>query len=234
MDILSLRERRSDSVMTVSELNCYVKNLLESDRLLGAVTVKGEISNFKAHTRGHFYFTIKDENTRINAVMFSSSASRIKFTPTDGMKVLIKDKVNGYVYRITDDGLNFIDEHYNIIFVHKSNTKKEYRVGEYIDGRIININQNFENEYTATTIEQKELVLEDDKKTIMDYIDSHFGVIPFSENTTPEVIERVFKMSKAAFKRAIGSLYKDKLIIIEEERIISSKMINWSNTFNKK
>ena len=152
----------------------------------------------------------------------------------DNTKLNLKDKVNGYVYRITDDGLNFIDEHYNIIFVHKSNTKKEYRVGEYIDGRIININQNFENEYTATTIEQKELVLEDDKKTIMDYIDSHFGVIPFSENTTPEVIERVFKMSKAAFKRAIGSLYKDKLIIIEEERIISSKMINWSNTFNKK
>lgn len=152
----------------------------------------------------------------------------------DNTKLNLKDKVNGYVYRITDDGLNFIDEHYNIIFVHKSNTKKEYRVGEYINGRIININQNFENEYTATTIEQKELVLEDDKKTIMDYIDSHFGVIPFSENTTPEVIERVFKMSKAAFKRAIGSLYKDKLIIIEEERIISSKMINWSNTFNKK
>ena len=77
------------------------------------------------------------------------------------------------------------------------------------------------------------IVLEDDKKTILEYIDTHFGVIPFSENTEPEIIERVFKMSKAAFKRAIGSLYKEKKIIIEENRIVSSKMINWANTFNK-
>lgn len=152
----------------------------------------------------------------------------------DNTKLNVKDKVNGYVYRVTEVGINFIDEHYNIIFVHKSNLKKDYRVGEYIEGRIINVNENYDNEYTATTIEQKELVLEDDKKTIMDYIDSHFGVIPFSESTDPEIIERVFKMSKSAFKRALGSLYKDKLIVIEEKRIISSKMINWSNSFNNK
>ena len=112
-------------------------------------------------------------------------------------------------------------------------SRNDHRVGEEIEGRIINVNENFPNEYSATTIEQKELVLEDDKKTIMEYIDTHFGVIPFSENSDPEVIERVFKMSKSAFKRAIGSLYKDKLIIIEENRIISSKLINWSNSFKK-
>ena len=145
----------------------------------------------------------------------------------------VKQKVNGYVYRVTEDGLNFVDEHFNIIFVHKNNLKQDYRVGQFIEGRIINVNANFQNEYSATTIEQKELVLEDDKNTIMEYIETHFGVIPFSENTDPEIIERVFKMSKSAFKRAIGSLYKDRLIIIEENRIISSKLINWSNTFNK-
>ena len=151
----------------------------------------------------------------------------------DNTLLELKQKVNGHVYRVTEEGLNFIDEHYNIIFVHKSNLKKDYRIGEFIEGRIININTNYENEYTATTVEQKELVLEDDKKTIMDYIETHFGVIPFSENTEPEVIERVFKMSKSAFKRAIGSLYKDKLIIIEENRIISSKMINWASNIKK-
>lgn len=151
----------------------------------------------------------------------------------DNTPLNVKDKVNGYVYRVTEDGVNFVDEHFNIIFVHKNNLKKDYRVGEYIEGRIININVNFKNEYSATTIEQKELVLEDDKKTIMEYIETHFGVIPFSENTDAEIIERVFKMSKSAFKRAIGSLYKDRLIIIEETRIISSKLINWSNSFNK-
>ena len=141
------------------------------------------------------------------------------------IKLKNKDKVNGYVYRITDDGLNFVDENYNIIFVHSSNLKKNYRVGEYIEARIINDTRASENEYSATTIEQKELVLEDDKNFILNYLDNHFGVIPFSENTDPNTIERVFKMSKSAFKRAIGSLYKEKKIIIEDTRILLTKYL---------
>lgn len=141
------------------------------------------------------------------------------------VKLNNKDKVNGYVYRVTDDGVNFVDENYNIIFVHSSNLKKNYRVGEFIEGRIINDSRASDNEYSATTIEQKELVLEDDKNTIMNYLENHFGVIPFSENTDPNTIERVFKMSKSAFKRALGSLYKDKKILIEDTRIVSTKYL---------
>lgn len=141
------------------------------------------------------------------------------------VKLENKAKVNGYVYRVTDDGVNFVDENYNIIFVHTSNLKHNYRVGQYIEGRITNDSRAIENEYTATTIEQKELVLEDDKNTILSYLDNHFGVIPFSENSDPMTIERLFKMSKSAFKRAIGSLYKDKKIIIEENRIVSTKFL---------
>ena len=100
MDILSLRERRSNSVMTVSELNGYVKNLLESDRLLGAVAVKGEISNFIYHRSGHLYFSLKDEDGQIKAVMFRSSAARLKFMPENGMKVTVHGSVNIY----TKDG----------------------------------------------------------------------------------------------------------------------------------
>ena len=82
--------------ITVTQLTKYIKYKIDNDVNLENVYLKGEISNFKAHTRGHFYFTIKDENTRINAVMFSSSASRIKFTPTDGMKVLVSGKISVY------------------------------------------------------------------------------------------------------------------------------------------
>ena len=91
MDILSLRERRSDSVMTVSELNCYVKNLLESDRLLGAVTVKGEISNFIYHRSGHLYFSLKDEEGQIKAVMFKGANMRLTFRPENGQKVVVME-----------------------------------------------------------------------------------------------------------------------------------------------
>ena len=82
--------------ITVTQLTKYIKYNIDNDVNLENVYLKGEISNFKAHTRGHFYFTIKDENTRINAVMFASSASRIKFVPTDGMKVLVSGKISVY------------------------------------------------------------------------------------------------------------------------------------------
>lgn len=85
-----------DNYITVGEINKYLKNLFDHDSNLQEVYLKGEISNFKAHTRGHFYFTLKDEVSRINAVMFSYKASMLKFVPSDGMKVLVKGKVSVY------------------------------------------------------------------------------------------------------------------------------------------
>ena len=100
MDISSLRERKSGGVFTVGELGAYIKGLLESDRLLSAVTVKGEISNFVYHRSGHLYFTLKDEEGQIKCVMFRSSAQRLKFMPENGMKVTAFGSVNMY----TKDG----------------------------------------------------------------------------------------------------------------------------------
>jgi len=82
--------------ITITQLSKYLKYKFDGDPNLTNVYLKGEISNFKAHTRGHFYFTLKDEGSRINAVMFSSSASKLKFTPIDGMKVLVTGKVTVY------------------------------------------------------------------------------------------------------------------------------------------
>ena len=85
-----------DKYITVVQLTRYLKYKIDNDPNLDQVFLKGEISNFKAHTRGHFYFTLKDESSRIDAVMFSSNASKIKFTPQDGMKVLVTGKVSVY------------------------------------------------------------------------------------------------------------------------------------------
>ena len=85
-----------DKYITVIQLTKYLKYKIDNDPNLDQVFLKGEISNFKAHSRGHFYFTLKDEESRINAVMFASSASKIKFTPQDGMKVLVTGKVSVY------------------------------------------------------------------------------------------------------------------------------------------
>lgn len=82
--------------ITVTQLTKYIKYKLEQDSNLETIYLKGEISNFKAHTRGHFYFTLKDETARISAIMFNNLASKIKFIPTDGMKVLVECKIGVY------------------------------------------------------------------------------------------------------------------------------------------
>ena len=83
--------------ISIGQLNRYIKYKMDNDINLQNVYLKGEISNFKAHTRGHFYFTLKDEESRINAIMFHTSASKVKFIPQDGTKVLISGKINVYV-----------------------------------------------------------------------------------------------------------------------------------------
>ncbi len=82
--------------ITISELNHYIKGIFDDNIFLNKVYLKGEISNFKAHTRGHLYFTLKDEGSRINAVMFSYQTGSLKFSPVDGMKVLVTGKIAVY------------------------------------------------------------------------------------------------------------------------------------------
>ena len=69
---------------------------MDDNIFLNKVYLKGEISNFKAHTRGHLYFTLKDEGSRLNAVMFSYQTNSLKFEPVDGMKVLVCGKISVY------------------------------------------------------------------------------------------------------------------------------------------
>ena len=82
--------------LKISDLNNYIKGLLDKDIFLNKVYLKGEISNFKNHTRGHLYFTLKDDTSRISAVMFQSSALKLTFEPEDGMNVLVEGRISAY------------------------------------------------------------------------------------------------------------------------------------------
>ena len=91
-------------ILSVTDINKYVKTLFENDPLLPEVSVRGEITNFKAHYTGHLYFTLKDEYSTIKCVMFKGYAQFLKFKPSDGMKVVIKGQVSCFerdgVYQI--------------------------------------------------------------------------------------------------------------------------------------
>ena len=86
----------NENYKTITEINQYIKTILDNDSLLNCVYIKGEISNFKNHSRGHLYFTLKDAETRISAVMFYNNALKLNFKPEDGMNVLIKGRISSY------------------------------------------------------------------------------------------------------------------------------------------
>ena len=94
MDISSMR---FPSALTVTELNQYVKELLDINPPLTDIYIKGEISNFKAHSAGHLYFTLKDEQSALKCVMFRSSALSIGFRPENGMKVTAHGRISAFV-----------------------------------------------------------------------------------------------------------------------------------------
>ena len=97
----------TEKYLTVTAITKYLKYKLDSDEHLRTVFLKGEISNFKAHTTGHLYFSLKDETSKINAIMFNMNAKKINFKPMDGMKVLIIGRISVYEstgnYQINND-----------------------------------------------------------------------------------------------------------------------------------
>ena len=103
-----------EEYISVSQLTDYIKKLINSDSRLKQVYVRGEISNFKRYSSGHCYFSLKDEGSVIPGVMFYGFASKLKFEPKNGMKVLVRGYVDVYksrgnyqlyAQRITEDGL---------------------------------------------------------------------------------------------------------------------------------
>lgn len=100
--------------LSVTALTKYIKYKFDNDVHLKNVLLKGEISNFKHHSRGHFYFTLKDDNAQISAIMFASSANKVVFRPESGMSVLVEGYLTVYeatgqyqiyVKKMTEDGL---------------------------------------------------------------------------------------------------------------------------------
>jgi exodeoxyribonuclease VII large subunit len=104
----------NDKVLSVNILNNYIKQKFVDDKSLRQVKLRGELSNFKTYSSGHLYFSLKDENSKINAVMFKYQAMGLNFKPVDGITVVVHGKVdvyelNGqyqfYVNKMFEDGV---------------------------------------------------------------------------------------------------------------------------------
>lgn len=83
-----------NKILSVSQINEYLRVKMDSDPFLGAVSVRGEISNYKLYPSGHHYFTLKDENAALRCVLFKGNAFRLRFRPENGMKVIVFGKIS--------------------------------------------------------------------------------------------------------------------------------------------
>ncbi|MFD2762326.1 exodeoxyribonuclease VII large subunit [Lentibacillus juripiscarius] len=126
-----------NNYLTVTALTKYIKRKFETDPHLKHIWLKGEISNFKHHSRGHMYLTIKDDHARIQAVMFAGNNRRLKFRPENGMNVLIKGEVGVfeqfgqyqlYIQQMEPDGLG------SLYLAYEQLKEKLHKLG-YFDER---------------------------------------------------------------------------------------------------
>ena len=86
----------SQQVLTISQINEYIRNVMDRDSLLSSVVVKGEISNYKVYPSGHHYFTLKDDGAALKCVMFRGNTSKLRFRPDNGMQVMAVGKISVY------------------------------------------------------------------------------------------------------------------------------------------
>ena len=118
--------------ISVSEINSYLKSTFDDNPFLRNVYIKGEISNFKLHSRGHLYFSLKDESSKINAVMFASSAFKLNFKPKDGDMVLVRGRITVYEatggYQIYAEEMN-LDGVGNLYLEFEKLKEKLYKEG---------------------------------------------------------------------------------------------------------
>ena len=86
----------AQQVLSITQINEYIRSKLDADALLNQVAVRGEISNYKMYPSGHHYFTLKDEGGALKCVMFKGNAMRLRFRPENGMKVIAMGKISVY------------------------------------------------------------------------------------------------------------------------------------------
>ena len=130
----------------------------------------------------------------------------------------VGDSASGVVSKLVPGGIGIYTNSFDYVFIHRSLLRKNFRLGEVVDFKIINVNQY--NEYNASTIQNKEYSRLTDSDDILNHLKANGGVMRLGNASSPEEISAVLHMSKSAFKRAMGNLYKQQLIEIEDYKTI--------------
>ena len=132
----------------------------------------------------------------------------------------LNDTVEGYVIRPGIEGVGIVAKDLQYIFVHKTHLRRVYRLGEFVTPKIIMVKKN---EYNGSLTLNKELMISTDEEIILNYLRAHNGIMTLTAKSSSEEVEATLKLSRKAFKRALGSLYKEHKVDCLEDKTILLK-----------
>ncbi|MFW5793967.1 MAG: S1-like domain-containing RNA-binding protein [Bacillota bacterium] len=153
------------------------------------------------------FVTMKVSKARLFAQIPSRNELADYFNPEKPEDI---EKLDVTIMYHIDEGIVGFSEEGLEVFIHRNNFRRRIRIGEKITVDIIKYNET--GNYSGKLIEQKEKMLDKDSEIILEYLKKNNGVMKFTDKADPEIISQVFHMSKSAFKRALGRLYKEKRI----------------------
>ena len=164
------------------------------------------------------FVKLKISKNQLSAKIIPRYSIRDYLIPTT--ELIEGEKYDAYCIYKAEEGFVFTTKEGHYIFVYFKHIRKSYRLGEKAYVKIIRC--KLDHKYNGTLIDQKEIMLSIDAVTIKEYLESHNGVMTLTDKSAPEDINDTFKMSKSAFKRALGTLYKEKVIELNsvETRLI--------------
>lgn len=157
---------------------------------------------------------LKTTSTNLIGRLITPEEAKQIFDPTTKLNKF--NKVNAIVIKNGSEGTNLITKEGHNIFVYYKHRRRNYRIGEEAIVTITNV--CLDDTYNGTLLDSKVRLMKEDATVILDYIKENDGIIPFTTASSVESIEETFNMSKAAFKRALSNLYKQRLIEFRDNK----------------
>lgn len=129
--------------------------------------------------------------------------------------------VEAYIFHISEQGMSLVTRDFKNIFVHKTMYRGTYHIGQTVTTKIIHVKN--ENEYNGSLIQQKENQIDPDKELLINYMRAHNNEMPLDAKSSSDDVEAIVPLSRKAFKRALGGLYKDELVTFENGKTFLKK-----------
>ena len=139
----------------------------------------------------------------------------------DEVKYELNQTVEAYIFHISEEGMSLVTRDFKNIFVHKTMLRGTYHMGQLVETKIIHVKND--NEYNGSLIKQKEAQIDPDKDLLINYMKAHNNEMPLDAKSSSDDVEKIIPLSRKAFKRALGGLYKDGKVTFENGKTYLTK-----------